>query len=201
MSDAALPPQPEIPQDDRTMATLAHVLQIVGWWIAPLVIFLVKRDSRFVKFHALQASFLQICLAALWIIGFIVFFAGMFASIPMSGSPPHNAPPPAMVYLFPIFWLLETAALLGLRSVVLGFVRPPVERVVSDGERLRFGDEMFEAIHTPGHTDDSVCYFGTGSMMVAFSSKDASPALPLIRYWIFRCLTTPGAGSPRLPGP
>lgn|SRR5512146_21782 len=122
MSDAALPPQPEIPQDDRTMATLAHVLQIVGWWIAPLVIFLVKRDSRFVKFHALQALFLQICLAALWIIGFIVLFAGMFASIPMSGSPPHNAPPPAMVYLFPIFWLLAMGGwvLVLVLSIVYG---------------------------------------------------------------------------------
>ena len=33
---------PELTQDERTMATLAHVLQIVGMWIAPLIIFLVK---------------------------------------------------------------------------------------------------------------------------------------------------------------
>jgi hypothetical protein len=42
-----------ITQDERTMATLAHVLQMVGWWIAPLVIFLTHRKSRFVSFHAL----------------------------------------------------------------------------------------------------------------------------------------------------
>ena len=35
------------------MAILAHVLQIVGWWIAPLIIFLLKRDSKFTSFHAL----------------------------------------------------------------------------------------------------------------------------------------------------
>ena len=42
------------------MATLAHIVQVVGWWIAPLVIFLLKRESRFVSFHALQALLLQI---------------------------------------------------------------------------------------------------------------------------------------------
>ncbi len=53
MSDAAV--NELVPtQDERTMGTLAHVLQLVGGWIAPLVIFLVKRNSRFVSFHALQ---------------------------------------------------------------------------------------------------------------------------------------------------
>ena len=42
------------------MATLAHALQIIGSWIAPLVIFLIRRESRFVAFHALQALLLQI---------------------------------------------------------------------------------------------------------------------------------------------
>jgi len=45
--------------DERTMGTLAHVLQLVGGFIAPLIIFLIKRDSRFVSFHALQALLLQ----------------------------------------------------------------------------------------------------------------------------------------------
>jgi glyoxylase-like metal-dependent hydrolase (beta-lactamase superfamily II) len=38
-----------------------------------------------------------------------------------------------------------------------------VDRVLRDGERLRLGDEMFEVVHTPGHTDDSICLFGTES--------------------------------------
>jgi uncharacterized membrane protein len=45
----------EITSDEKTMATLAHVLQLVGGWIAPLIIYLVKRDSKFVAFHAMQA--------------------------------------------------------------------------------------------------------------------------------------------------
>ena len=46
--------------DERTMAILAHMLPIVGLWIAPLIIFVVKRESRFVSFHALQALLLQV---------------------------------------------------------------------------------------------------------------------------------------------
>jgi uncharacterized Tic20 family protein len=46
--------------DERTMATLAHALQLIGSWIAPLIIFLIRRRSRFVSFHALQALLLQI---------------------------------------------------------------------------------------------------------------------------------------------
>jgi len=54
------PNQTQATQDERTMALLAQVLQIVGWWIAPLVIFLIKRQSKFVSFHALQALLLQV---------------------------------------------------------------------------------------------------------------------------------------------
>jgi hypothetical protein len=39
--------QAETTQDERTMAVLAHVLQLVGGWIAPLIIFFAKRQSRF----------------------------------------------------------------------------------------------------------------------------------------------------------
>jgi len=40
-------------QDEKTFALLAHVLGFSGF-IAPLVFFLVKRDSKFVSFHALH---------------------------------------------------------------------------------------------------------------------------------------------------
>ena len=43
-------------QDERTMATLAHALQFIGSWIAPLISFLMNRKSRFVSFPAVQAS-------------------------------------------------------------------------------------------------------------------------------------------------
>lgn len=38
-----------------------------------------------------------------------------------------------------------------------------VDRALDDGEVLRFADEAVEVIHTPGHTDDSICLFARGS--------------------------------------
>src|SRR5689334_25422995 len=48
-------------QEERTFGTLSHALQMAGGWIAPLVIFLSKKQqSRFVAFHSLQALLLQL---------------------------------------------------------------------------------------------------------------------------------------------
>ncbi|MGH9603174.1 MAG: DUF4870 domain-containing protein [Terriglobales bacterium] len=64
--------------DEKTMATLAHVLQLVGSFIAPLVILLIKRDSRFVSFHALQALLLQVVYMICWGLMMSVFFVSFF---------------------------------------------------------------------------------------------------------------------------
>jgi uncharacterized membrane protein len=87
------------------MATLAHVLQLVGWWIAPLIIFLVKRDSRFVSFHALQALLLQIVYLLVWGACTVAWMVVIFATvIHHSGS--QNALPPMLFLIFPLFWLV-----------------------------------------------------------------------------------------------
>jgi uncharacterized membrane protein len=96
----------ETTQDERTFAVLAHALQMTGWWIAPLVIFLTKRQSRFVAFHALQALFLQLSFMVIGVVGMVLWFALIFASIFKAGPPPPNAPPPAMLFLFPLVWLV-----------------------------------------------------------------------------------------------
>ena len=54
------PGAPAVPtSDEETLAMLAHVLQIFTWWIGPLVIYLAKRDSKFVSFHAMQTLLWQ----------------------------------------------------------------------------------------------------------------------------------------------
>ena len=88
------------------MATLAHILQVVCSLIGPFVIFVVKRDSLFVRFHALQALILQICLFGVWMIGIVVFLGTMIAAVPASGGNAHNQPPLAVMIMFPIFWLV-----------------------------------------------------------------------------------------------
>jgi uncharacterized membrane protein len=91
--------------DERTMATLAQVLQLVGGWIAPLVIFLVKRSSRFVSFHALQVLLLQVLYLFLMMIMMGVFFVVMFASIGHQSAGHSSSPPPGFIFLFPVIWL------------------------------------------------------------------------------------------------
>ena len=93
-----------ITQDERTMATLAHALQVVGWWIAPLIIFLIHRKSRFVSFHALQALLLQIAYLIL-MAGFMVLWFVMIFSTIAHQSADKNTPPVALFVLMPIVWL------------------------------------------------------------------------------------------------
>ncbi len=81
------------------------MLQIMLWWIAPLAIFLIKRDSKFVSFHALQALLLQVVYLLLLISGVILWFGVWFwpsASAPASGAMP---PPPEFFFLMPVLWL------------------------------------------------------------------------------------------------
>ena len=73
------------------MGTLAHVLQLVGGWIAPLVVFLVKRESLFVSFHALQVLLLQGLYFVVTMLMMAVFFACMIAGIALR-QPAARAP-------------------------------------------------------------------------------------------------------------
>ncbi len=111
----------EVPvtQDERTMGTLAHALQIVGWWIAPLIIFLVKRESKFVSFHALQALFLQIIYLVFGMFFMVVWFALIFGTVfSRVGSHP-DAPPPAFFIVFPLVWLFWMGAWVALVVIAI----------------------------------------------------------------------------------
>ncbi len=126
MSEAELPLQAavagggQVPtQDERTMATLAHVLQLVGWWIAPLVIFLVKRESRFVSFHALQALLLQIVHVIVMVVFMVGWFILIFSTVILRPAA-KNFPPPAVFLVFPLVWLGIMA--LWLVMVILAIV-------------------------------------------------------------------------------
>jgi len=88
--------------DERTMAALAHALQLIGAWIAPLVIFLVRRQSRFVAFHALQALLLQIVHFIL----VLVIVCGIFLTMTLYVIPnaeKHTQDfPAALLLIFPL---------------------------------------------------------------------------------------------------
>jgi uncharacterized protein len=95
-------------KDECTMALLAHLLQVFSGFIGPLVIFLVKQDSKFVKYHALQSLIWQATYLILGIGAMAVFFFMMFASIAHTPpGVPHQPgqPPAAFVFFVPLIWL------------------------------------------------------------------------------------------------
>jgi uncharacterized membrane protein len=117
---AATPVSPlyEPTQEERTFATLAHALQIPGWWIAPLVILLTKKESRFVKFHATQALLLQCLHVMVTVTTMVIFFAVMIGSIAHAGMQTgvEKVQPPVALFAFmPIVWL----AMFGMYVLIL----------------------------------------------------------------------------------
>jgi uncharacterized protein len=111
MSDAAptsaLIPQAPTTQDERTMAVLAHVLQLIGSWIPPLIIFLIKRQSRFISFHALQALLFEGVLIVFMMIGMMGVFIAIGISFALGGFQhrPQSGPPIFFFFSFGIFFL------------------------------------------------------------------------------------------------
>jgi uncharacterized membrane protein len=96
-------------QDDRTMATLAHALGILGF-IAPLVIFLVKRQSRFVSFHALQSLLWHIAYIAIAMVFMVLWFVVIFATVAHTAVDKSAQPPVGIFFLIPLLWVFIMAA-------------------------------------------------------------------------------------------
>jgi uncharacterized Tic20 family protein len=75
--------------DERTMAILAHILTLVAPILAPLIIYLIKKDgSDFVRWHARESLNFQITIAIVCIILFFtligilfLWFVGIFSLI------------------------------------------------------------------------------------------------------------------------
>jgi uncharacterized membrane protein len=111
------PPLLQPTQDERTMASLAVGLSIFGF-IPPLIIFLIKRESRFVSFHALQALLWHICYLVLVMLGVMTFVIVMvFTVVTQSDNLKHGGPPAALFLAFPLLWLCLAAG--GIVNLVL----------------------------------------------------------------------------------
>jgi uncharacterized Tic20 family protein len=92
--------------DERTFAMLAHLLQLFGGFIAPLVIYIVKRESRFVAFHAIQALVWQVAYFVIAMMGMAMWFMLIFDTVALhSNSGPSKGPPVAIFLFFPLIWL------------------------------------------------------------------------------------------------
>lgn len=82
--------QPVVPptSDEKTMAILSHILTLVVGFIAPLVIYLVKKDeSSYITAHAKESLNFQItvtiaCIVlAITIIGILLIWAVLLAAL------------------------------------------------------------------------------------------------------------------------
>ncbi len=116
----ALPPPTS---EETTMALLAEILQIFTWWIGPLVIYLAKRDSKFISFHAMQALLWQCAMMIFGMIGFGLWMIIVFLSVfpHMSKAAANNSPPPPVFFaFFGLFWLVFMG--FWVLNVVIGIV-------------------------------------------------------------------------------
>ena len=111
-------PPPTTPQE-RQLATLAHVLQIFFGFLGPLIIFLLKRESRFVAFHALQAVFWQLLLAAVAILTVVLVLGFVFLGL-SSQAGGADQPSPVFFLAVPIIALFVMGA--GPVTLVLAIV-------------------------------------------------------------------------------
>ena len=105
--------------DERSMGLLAHLLQIFTGFIGPVVILVLKPNSAFIKFHALQSLIMQLCYTALIIGGMIIFFFSIFATAILSGTR-HTEPPASLILVIPLFWLMLFAS--WIANVILAIV-------------------------------------------------------------------------------
>jgi uncharacterized Tic20 family protein len=128
MRDAPIPPCPQqstsivpVNSEERNLAMLAHVLQIFTGFVGPLILYFVKRESRFVRYHSLMALFWQLVVMAFWMVIMVVFFAGIIGSISSMPAQGQNSPMPELLVLV-AFFLWGGGLLIGVLSIVLGIV-------------------------------------------------------------------------------
>ena len=101
------------------MATLAHGLSLLGF-LAPLIIFLLKRQSRFVSFHALQALLWHVAYMIVAVLGMILFLTVVIATLVIHPPAKGASPPIGLFLFFPFLWLFLMAG--SLTSLILAIV-------------------------------------------------------------------------------
>ena len=121
MSSFPASPTLYVPSDEeRTYALLSHILGIISGFIAPLVFFLMKRDSKFVSFHALQGLLWHAIYLALVLAGIILAFVAFFLTAGFHALENNKEPPVAFLVLFGAVWLGAMAG--GILNLILGIV-------------------------------------------------------------------------------
>ena len=64
---------------------IAALLSYVFGWVSGLIFFLIEKDSRLVRFHAMQSLLLQVFIAVLAIVIWVILFVMLLISSQISG--------------------------------------------------------------------------------------------------------------------
>jgi len=67
--------------DDKTLAIITHLLCLVTAFVGPLVVYLIKQDSPFVRHHAAEALNFQISIFIYMVVSVLLAF--IFIGIPL----------------------------------------------------------------------------------------------------------------------
>lgn len=99
---------PELPpptQDERSIGMLVHILAIFSGIFAPIIIYVIKRDSKFVSFHALQSLFWHLLYGIGVALLVVLFFFVVISQAIFSVTARHGPPSPMIFMAFPMLWL------------------------------------------------------------------------------------------------
>jgi uncharacterized membrane protein len=95
---------------------IAALLSYIFGWVSGLIFFLIEKDSRLVRFHAMQSILLNVLLAVvgivLWVVTFIIL---------MIGSQLPGALSTVIGLLFTLVWILFSVGV--LIAIVLCLVK------------------------------------------------------------------------------
>lgn len=104
------------------MAMLSHLLMIFAGFIPPLVIYLVKKDSKFVAFHAMQGLLWHAFMFVLYFLGFAGIMVSVVLTLPHVAQKPDvpNPFPVTFFSFFAIFWIFFMG--MWMANLILGIV-------------------------------------------------------------------------------
>jgi uncharacterized protein len=103
--------------EERTCAMLSHILGIFSGFLAPGIMLLVKKESKFVLFHSLQALAWHLVLYIVIVGGVIIAFVVLIATGQFPPTDAKAGPPVAFFAVFGIVWLIAIAG--GITNLVL----------------------------------------------------------------------------------
>ena len=89
---------------------LAHIVGIFSGFLAPAIMILIKKESKFVLFHALQSLIWHAIVFVLFTGGVVIALVSLFTSGDFPPAGKNAGPPTAFFVVFGIMWCFGLAA-------------------------------------------------------------------------------------------